>query len=57
VLQPKVIRVLGLKLIWDAMTPPGGEAPEGLKVETNPDQDPWAKWKTAKTEETEKQED
>ena len=64
-LQLKIIRMLDLmtgeekveKLIWDAMIPPGGEAPEALKVEINPEQDPWAKWKDAKIEETEKQED
>jgi hypothetical protein len=57
ILQPKIIKVLGLipseeekvkKLILDAMTPPGEAAPEGLKVDINPEKDPWAKWRIAK---------
>ena len=65
-LQPKVVRVLGLmtgeeekvkKLILDVMTPPGWAAPEGFKVDINPEKDPWAKWRIFETEETGKRGD
>jgi hypothetical protein len=60
-LQPKVIRVLGLiygeeekvkKLIVEAMTRRGAVALEDLKLMINPEEDPWAKWRFARTEET-----
>jgi hypothetical protein len=60
-LQPKGIRLLGLiydeeekvkKLIVDAMTRQGAVALEDLKLEINPKEDPWAKWRFDRTEET-----